>query len=115
MPKFRSHACYVHDFRTYGMERLANTDRESAFALLVRAYEDGLVAHTDVQIGPDLLLNKGFAVVRRIGDKALVLHVHDGEHRLALMDWVGITRKLYEGGYEIPATFRAIIAEELRT
>jgi len=87
MFKYQCHKTYLHDFSRRGGIHLvrglteAEADAMLAASSYVKRDEEG-------RIPPHgLLLNKGFCVVARVGDRCQIVNDHDGNHTLWDGDW----------------------------
>jgi hypothetical protein len=91
MFKYQCHKTYLHDFSSRGsLRRVRDITTEEADAMLssspfVELTPPGL-AFTG-ETFTSLLLNKGFCVVERVGDRCHIVYDHDGNHALWEGDW----------------------------
>ena len=105
MPKIKPHGTYVHDLRRFDLTPLCDVSVSDAATLLGRAADRGFVEH-DPRGGTDLLGNKEFVVLDKLGDRALVLHNHDGALRLKVLSWA-VVRHLWDRGADFPTALCA--------
>lgn len=86
MIKYHCHKTYLHDFSRRGdLHRVREITMDEAAAMLAASPYVKPESHNDTRNTP--LLNKGFCVVKRVGDRCRIVYDHDGRHALWDGDW----------------------------
>lgn len=93
MLKFRCHRTYLHDFDRRGdLRRVRDITLDEAGEMLAAS---SFVKREDNDTRADLLLNKGFCVVERVGaGRCHIVCNHDGKYALWDGDWAFFSAKI---------------------
>lgn len=88
MIKYQCHKTYLHDFSRRGdLRRVREITMDEAAAMLAASPFVQPESHQGDHGRDTPLLNKGFCVVERVGDRCRIVYDHDGNHALWDGDW----------------------------